>query len=29
MQIFYEPDILTNGGVLNEEESKHCLMYHN
>lgn len=25
MQIFYEPDILTNGGILNEEESKHCI----
>lgn len=25
MQIFYEPDFLTNGGVLNEEESKHCI----
>jgi 16S rRNA (uracil1498-N3)-methyltransferase len=25
MQIFYEADILTNGGVLNEEESKHCI----
>jgi 16S rRNA (uracil1498-N3)-methyltransferase len=25
MQIFYEPEILTNGGVLNEEESKHCI----
>lgn len=25
MQIFYEPDILTNGGVLNEEESRHCI----
>lgn len=25
MQIFFEPDILTNGGVLNEEESKHCV----
>ncbi|WP_291861754.1 16S rRNA (uracil(1498)-N(3))-methyltransferase [Marinilabilia sp.] len=25
MQIFYEPDILTNGGVLNEEESRHCV----
>jgi 16S rRNA (uracil1498-N3)-methyltransferase len=25
MHIFYEPDILINGGKLNEEESKHCI----
>jgi 16S rRNA (uracil1498-N3)-methyltransferase len=25
MQIFYEPEILTNGGLLNEEESHHCI----
>ncbi|WP_462318780.1 16S rRNA (uracil(1498)-N(3))-methyltransferase [Marinilabilia sp.] len=25
MQIFYEPDILANGGFLNEEEAKHCI----
>lgn len=25
MQIFYEPEILTNGGFLNEEEAKHCV----
>jgi len=25
MQIFYEPEILTNGGFLNEEESRHCI----
>lgn len=25
MHIFYEPDILKNGGLLNEEESKHCV----
>lgn len=25
MQIFFEPDILTNGGILNEEESRHCV----
>lgn len=25
MQIFYEPDILSNGGILNEEESRHCI----
>ncbi|PWD97633.1 16S rRNA (uracil(1498)-N(3))-methyltransferase [Marinilabilia rubra] len=25
MQIFYDPDISTNGGFLNEEEAKHCV----
>ncbi|MGQ1889961.1 16S rRNA (uracil(1498)-N(3))-methyltransferase [Thermophagus sp. OGC60D27] len=25
MQIFYDPDILKNEGILNEEESKHCI----
>ncbi len=25
MQLFYEPEILTNGGLLNMEESHHCI----
>lgn len=25
MHLFYEPDILTNGGTLSEDESKHCV----
>ncbi len=25
MHLFYEPDILNNGGKLSEEESKHCI----
>jgi 16S rRNA (uracil1498-N3)-methyltransferase len=25
MQLFYEPDILTNGGLLSPEESAHCI----
>ncbi|ASB50784.1 16S rRNA (uracil(1498)-N(3))-methyltransferase [Alkalitalea saponilacus] len=25
MHLFYEPEILTNGGYLNSEESKHCI----
>jgi 16S rRNA (uracil1498-N3)-methyltransferase len=25
MQTFYEPEILANGGLLNEEESRHCI----
>lgn len=25
MQTFYEPEILTNRGILNEEESRHCV----
>ena len=25
MQLFYEPDILSNGGILSSEESAHCI----